>query len=122
MNDQQLIAKLKSCKNGMFTIPHRSDVEHVFDLWDENVSRRDRRTLRLSVTTCGTGLVANISPREGLAEQRKEALVVAVVFALAIVALIWLFSVFANSYPPAVHDAVEARHECIRELGEECEL
>jgi len=122
MNDQQLITRLRTCKNGMFVIPYRSDIEHVHDLWDAHVGRRDRRTLTLTVTTCGTGMVANVSPREGLAKQRKDATVAATAFVLVMVAFVVLFSMFAEAYQPAPYSAAEARHDCVRELGEECKL
>ncbi len=122
MNDQQLIAKLKNCKNGMFVIPLRSDVEKVHDLWDEHVSRRDRRTLSLTVTVCGTGMTAHIGPRIHSASEHKEAAVVALAFVMAIVLLAAFMWAFAGFSPQVSVSDLDARHECIRQLGEECKL
>lgn len=122
MNDVTLIQKLRHCKNGMFIIPLRTDEDHVYALWDEHVSRRARRNLRFTLTVARNGMVANIQPRPGLKRQRRDATVAAVLFVLALLFVLSAFHAAAVRPLPAAPVTLEDRHECIRDLGEECPL
>lgn len=122
MNDTTLIHKLRCCKNGMFVIPFRTDEQNVYDMWDKYVSRRDRRTLRFTLTLTRNGMIANIKPRPGIERERREAMEAAVLFVLAVLFFMFAFYDAAVRPLPTSPMTLEERHECLRNFGEACPL
>jgi len=117
MNKQQLIAVLRSGKVGQHNIGAVWTPVEVLELWEANVSRRDQRIFRLFAwqgTVC-------IMPRGAIEETRREMAKLVAAWALFAFVL-FLGASILEADEPRAETTTEARHECVRELGEDCKL
>jgi len=113
MNEQQLIRTLKAGETGRYLIGPHWEAAQVLDLWDAHVSRRSRRKFQVVVWRG----VLLISARPAVQEDRHAAIVTWVWVAIIALAVVCLPLTVLDSVPDN-----EARHECVRQLGEDCKL
>ena len=116
MNEEQLTAVLRSGKPGQHDIGTGWTSKQVIELWEGHASPRDSRNFRIFVR----GETICITPRRA-AEGAWLGVVVMLAswlaFVLVVMAAMWVL----GEQPEAPAD-LEAQHECVRRLGEDCKL